>query len=187
MTQVADLNPRPLKPPRIKKAGVGRPHKIPHHKQAGRPFAITEEKVEQFLQEILAGADPKDAWLLTGLSESSWFVYQKRGRDEESGYFAELLQRIHRAEAEYIRSIYQKMVEHPKMGPGDWLAVLERRSKIWRAPKVQVEVDGELRGGNMTVINIVSAVPRTDKPAARPPTLEERRQTMLGPGDVEAQ
>ena len=172
-----------LKPPRIKKAGVGRPSNIPKVER-GRPLAITPEIENALLQHLRDGQSVEDACVLAGISRTSYQKYLAKGKEEETGYFAELAQRIYRAKAEFRKGLVDKLVKHEGLRPADYIAILERQDRQnWAPPKQSLEVEGELRGSNTTVINIVSAVPRIEKPTERPLTLEDRRLKMLGAGE----
>ena len=172
-----------LKPPRIKKAGPGRPHKIPVVRR-GRPFAITPAVEAELLQNIRKGVPIGDACILAGIGRSTYQKYLATGKTEEAGYFKELVERIHRAQAEYRADLVGKLHSVSAQDPKAIMAILERRDRAnWAPPKQAMEIEGELKGGgNTTVIQIISAVPQVPKPTGKPLTLEERRLKMLDGG-----
>jgi hypothetical protein len=170
----------PLKPPRIKKAGPGKPSGIPLVKR-GRPYAITLETESALLQHLRDGQSVEDACLLAGLSRGTYQRYLAAGKSADNGYFRELYERIQRARAEFRKGLVDKLVNHDSLKPADLIAILERKARgEWAPPKQALEVEGELKGGgNTTIIQIVSAVPRVEKPTVKPLTLEERRLRAL--------
>jgi hypothetical protein len=173
-----------LTPPRIKKAGAGRPHKIPEVK-VGRPLAITPELENTLLQKIREGIPINDACTIAGISRGTYQRYLANGKAEESGYFRELYERIMRAQAEYRAELVGKLHTVSATDPKAIMAILERRDRAnWAPPKQALEVEGELKGGGQTIIVIQSAVPRSEKPVDKPLTLEDRRVKMLGSGEV---
>ena len=175
-----------MKPPRIKKAGPGRAHQIPKVR-VGRPLAIPPEVESTLLENIRKGIPINDACTLAGIHRGTYQRYLATGKEQESGYFRELYERIMRAQAEYRAELVGKLHTVSATDPKAIMAILERRDRPnWAPPKQSVEVEGELRGGNTTIINIVSPVPRVEKPTERPLTLEARRQKMLGAGEEKA-
>ena len=170
-----------LKPPRIKKAGPGRPHKIPAVRR-GRPFAITPDVEAALLKSLREGVPIGDACLLAGIGRSTYQKYLATGKTEETGYFKELVERIQRAQAEYRAELVGKLHTLSAQDPKAIMAILERRDRAnWAPPKQAVEVEGELKGGggNTTIIQIVSPLTPIAKPVDKPLTLEERRLKMI--------
>lgn len=174
-----------LKPPRIKKAGAGRPSAIPQV-PIGRPYVITLEAEAVYLRHRREGQSVEDASNLAGIGPSTMFKYLKEGRESESGYFRELLERDSRARSEYRASLVVKVHEKSETAR-DVMAILERVDRVnWGPPKQSMEIEGELKGGGTTIIQIVSPLQPIPKPTDKPLTLEERRLKMLGGGKEQA-
>jgi hypothetical protein len=175
-----------LKPPRIKKAGVGRPHKIPTIKR-GRPLAITEDKEKLFLYWIEQGQPVEVAAVRAGVGRSTIQKYLKLGRAQDSGYYRDFLDKTDDARFRYFGNKIDELHESSVKDPRAIMAILERRFRgEFSPPKQALEVEGELRGGGQTIIVIQSEVPRVEKPTEKPLTLEERRLKMLPPTEEKA-
>lgn len=172
-----------LRPPRGRGRRVSR---------TGRSLTIVGDRLLTLLRELEEGQTYQVACVRAGVGQATFFRYLERGaRPRAHRYFREFRELVIRAETEGEAKLVERWLGH---GDKDWRAVrdyLERRHRDrWRPPRVEAHHSGlpEPSVAPVAVIQIISHVPRPERPAEPPPTLTERRlQLMPGGKDPTAE
>lgn len=125
----------------------------------GRKSKLTPELQEKICKYIENGYTVEQACALSGISESTYYDWKKRGKKAKSGKFSDFLEAVKKAEkiaeSKYLAIITRAAVGDPeKKVKGDWKAAawyLERRNPKQFARRdflrqdVKAKVEGDVK------------------------------------------
>lgn len=116
--------------------------------QPGRPSKLTPELQDEICGYIANGLTARDACLIVGIGETTFYRWKAEGEEQEEGKYRDFREACARADAEFkkarIRSIKSAGDE------GDWKAsawLMERRFPSEFGRRTKLEHAGEIKGG----------------------------------------
>lgn len=167
-----------------------RPPKRRGSHKRGRGLAIVGPALLALLRELEAGQTYAVACVRAGVHQATFFRYLERAlKPRAHKYFREFRELVIRAETQGEAKLVEQWIAH---GQTDWRAIrdfLERRHRDrWRPPRIEAQHTGipEPSAAPIAVIQIISHVPRAERPTEPPPTLTQRRLQLM-PGGKEEQ